>query len=588
MTYTNLPDSSSYNLPQARSEQPGGSLGRKYKATVKSERRGHSSSFPIEQLSVDLLIRCLHWYIVGVCEAAARHSHSSKLFHLEDGHILEDTRGPAPYSWLAIRHVCRAWRKIALTYPQLSAHIFLTRPECVQDLLGRVGPVEITVYDASIEYNTKHRARVADSCSLILAHFAQVAHGRLCVMDDTLAKELSEALGDRSCNARSLALVFTQLGIRQSPFPAGAHFPELRELSCHNMALPNLALNAPRLRALRLTSDIGMNMLSADVLALLGSTSGLEELVLDGILAESETWPHVHEVDPETARWHTVTLPTLRLLRVSTQYATTAMFFLHQVLHPATTALDISFASLGRDLHVYCDCLVAIVLDKIDAWLSLDKLPFRCLSLACTGTKHKGSFLLRLSQDDFNLDPSTPTREIPFFQLSSQGAEPVDQTFFVALVHALPLADSITSASITQSGGYWHMLNWAELLTSLTQLEVLRLGYETHRGPARRAAPSRKISALDPAALAPRLRLLAVSEARVSHLDPSHSVPLAQLAFALSARADSARRAGDTHGLVVQVERDGMLPWPRLPQSKVSRWLGSLLPSSSSTARSRR
>ena len=85
----------------------------------------------VERLPGELIAEIFLWCILSVCSAASRFSYSfpsdPPIPNLDAALAIS----PTPYSWLVIRHVCRAWREVALTYPQLSTHIFLTRPECI-------------------------------------------------------------------------------------------------------------------------------------------------------------------------------------------------------------------------------------------------------------------------------------------------------------------------------------------------------------------------------------------------------------------------------------------------------------------------
>lgn len=571
MTYVALPDQGS--SPQRQDgARPGEPIAIREKAAGKRVgKRERKRASPIGRLTERLLARVFWWYILDVCSAAASRSHSSTVFR--SGKNSADTgttwKPAAPYSWLRIRHVSREWRSIALAHPELSSQIFLTHPECVQDMLNRLGTATFSVYDAMLDYTTKNKDRVATSCKLVLAHADRIVHGSFTFVEEMFSEGYVVPYA-KLYNAETLKLV--SLPGASAPFLSNLHLPQLLQLSC---SLPIHTLDAPSLRALSLVGSAG-NTTTADELLTLLETGipGLEELVLDLALAEDESWPHIHDETLEMAPWSSVTLPWLRQVRIRARYATTALHFLYRVVHSPATAVDLSFTHVSQSVHSYCDCLSTMLLDMIDGWSTLDDLPFCSLCIESSGNKPHGAFTLALSQHNLTLDGATHTCDA-FFRLSADAAEPIDQTFFLAILPALPL-DRITSAAIHTSGAFWHMLNWTELLHALPALEDLRLAYETHRGPWPRGGV--RAHAGDDA-LVPRLRTLSVHEARVYHLDPSHSVPLAQFAQGIAARSELAQREG-APGVAVRVSRDAMVPWPRtVARSKVSRWISAILPS---------
>lgn len=77
---------------------------------------------------------------------------------------------PTPYCWLVIRHVCRGWRQVALSYPKLSSHISLTRPQSVKDLLDRSGNTSLYIYESRAALF----GAVESASRLVLAHFDRI------------------------------------------------------------------------------------------------------------------------------------------------------------------------------------------------------------------------------------------------------------------------------------------------------------------------------------------------------------------------------------------------------------------------------
>ncbi|GJE89257.1 hypothetical protein PsYK624_053530 [Phanerochaete sordida] len=94
------------------------------------------SQFRINDLPPELLAEVFYSYILLV---RVSRQHSAFVGSL-----------PTPYSWLVVRHVCRAWRAVALAYPKLSSHIYLLRRECVQYMLRTSGAGPLYVYGGRI------------------------------------------------------------------------------------------------------------------------------------------------------------------------------------------------------------------------------------------------------------------------------------------------------------------------------------------------------------------------------------------------------------------------------------------------------
>ena len=221
---------------------------------------------PIERLPDEVLAEVFSWCILGVCNAAHRRSQPA----LDDlSEFLTDTAktSPAPYSWLTIRHVCRASREIALTFPELSMHIFLTRPKCVQDMLSRSGTLPLHIYDPSAWFMNLHRNWIIAPSKLVLNHLEPISHGCLIFVysisdDRNMADTVIDAL--RSPGFRTILpdLIFLPVSgwIKPRIFDDFECPTELRHLSCryanvHIHALRNMITRALQLRTLKLVQS---------------------------------------------------------------------------------------------------------------------------------------------------------------------------------------------------------------------------------------------------------------------------------------------------------------------------------------------
>lgn len=116
-----------------------------------------ASHFPIPWLPPEILADIFYWYIIKVY----RVGHTTLPY-------------PNPYCWMAIRHVCRSWRQVALSVHKLSTYICLTCPAVVQDLLDRSGEMPLTVYGCREWRCEWHSAQ--ETFRLVLPHFGRIVH----------------------------------------------------------------------------------------------------------------------------------------------------------------------------------------------------------------------------------------------------------------------------------------------------------------------------------------------------------------------------------------------------------------------------
>lgn len=395
------------------------------------------SDFPILQLPEELLANIFYCYIIDICVAASFQSLSflpdDLLGAPADGYI------PPPYAWLKIRHVCHAWREIALNYPELSTHIFLTRPECVQDMLSRSGTLPLYIYDLSRNYTDDNQERVIASSKLVLKHLNRISRGRLIFLDNSMVEETQQAFQDRTCIASSLRLVFLEFIPSVSPISSSSRFPELRELSCYkfNLVMSSVPLHAPRLQILNL-SECDEPTRADDLLAFLAHIPTLEYLIIHLVLLEHDDWPHLDETVPRNSEYR-ITLPNLRRLTIVSQHASTGLSFLNRITHPPNTSMELTFQTLSEGVHASCDCLLRLLQAKTSAWNEIEAPPMRNLSIACIGAPSDGTLSIELWKDGPKHPPSEAfTRSDPFFSLSIFCITCEQKHLLTSIVQALP------------------------------------------------------------------------------------------------------------------------------------------------------
>ncbi|KIP05756.1 hypothetical protein PHLGIDRAFT_485554 [Phlebiopsis gigantea 11061_1 CR5-6] len=200
--------------------------------------RAHSSDdeepsrFPIQWLPPELLIIVMYWYIRFIYE-------QSKCA----------LGGMSPYSWLTIRHVCRAWRDVALRTPELSTFICLTRLECVQEMMGLSLNLPIHVRERPSGGRRTRDPESFQILTLVMTNFARISTADLeqWINIQSYPPLPFPTLQPRMSAIRSLtwkAWVNYGGGSRHnassSPILPNITFPNLEHLSCSWVRIPSI------------------------------------------------------------------------------------------------------------------------------------------------------------------------------------------------------------------------------------------------------------------------------------------------------------------------------------------------------------
>ena len=471
---------------------------------------GRQPVSPIMRLPGELIAEIFLWCILGVCGIASRISYSLP----SDTPIPNFDDSPAPYSWLIIRHVCHAWREVALTYPQLSTHIFLTRPECVRDVLSRAGTLPLRVYEPSSSFIHAHLKDVIASSKIALGHLKYISHGSLIFRRRDFDSVQGLAATTNSC-VRSLRLIIWHRDSSNFPIPS-VHFSELRDLTCRNADVTRLC-NVSTMQHLRTLKLIYCRRIAVtDLVELLRPAQRLEDLTLKNVIEETEDWPHIRDLTVQATTRKRISLPHLRHLSICENGAAIGLYLLSHIDHPSSTAIHLSFSWLSRGAHSACDCLTTILLDKVDNWGHLATTSSQSLYLFThdhIGTvdccylklwQHHLPFTAEKDDSDHPFDPA-------FFVLSLSDG---DKTFFTSLLRRL-FRTNITAASLTYKTVLWDVIDWGELLPSFSSVRELRLNYYTS-GSSDAQLYHMAPRDSDTQLLCPRLRLLYIDKEHLS------------------------------------------------------------------------
>lgn len=302
-----------------------------------------ASCFPIQELPSELLAEIFYWYILAIFEA------------LDEPY----PKPPTPYAWLTVRHVCRSWRNVALSYPKLNTRIWLNRPDCVQDILERSGKLPLYIMDP---YPRLWDAEaIFQSYMLILPHLSRVTHARLTLTDHLVLSIASlDVIPAIDSKLRSLHLVFMrQLG-PDLPSLDPIEFAELREFICSLGSFRAVSsMLSPRLRRLELSNCSPVS--PGDLARWLQPLQELELLVLREVLDQSTLASNTIATASSLA--DTVILPKLRHFQLSNSSAEDGLDLAHRIRCPPNASIQLHFGWTSRpDLF---DFMIEVMVAKL-------------------------------------------------------------------------------------------------------------------------------------------------------------------------------------------------------------------------------
>ncbi|GJE89255.1 hypothetical protein PsYK624_053510 [Phanerochaete sordida] len=317
-------------------------------------------AFPISRLPPELLAEVFYWHILTVY-ATDYSSHTS----------------PSAYCWLVIRHVCHAWRAVALGFPKLSSHIAPIRPRCVRDLLARSGGVPLYIY----ERQTTASGAAEEARRLVLAHFDRIVYMELSSFDVLLGLTPPSSPVDppiprtvspmRTLAFRGLSSQFSAV----APVCGLYDFPQLEVLNWRWRGLAAAQhLLVPSLRSLSLSSCLQPLEID-DFLGLLRRLDALEALELRDLFKERADDPAA-AVATEIAAG-AVHLPHLRTLTIEDNHGSVLAHVLGHLAIPATAAVSLSTRTVPAD-----PALLAAIAHNATAHLHGAPAPIQALTVA--------------------------------------------------------------------------------------------------------------------------------------------------------------------------------------------------------------
>ncbi|GJE89251.1 hypothetical protein PsYK624_053470 [Phanerochaete sordida] len=296
---------------------------------------GHGSDvdhhhFRIQDLPPELLAEVFHWCILYV--HAARSQYRDQ---------------PTPYAWLAIRHVCRAWRAVALGYPHLSSYIYISNnSECVQTMLEQSGASLLHIYanPAQMPPNRVETQR------RVLEHLHRTVFAQIMLLnpdDDSGTPEIPVVPRQGEITESPMRNLTVQCRSISRPFVlfSDYSFPRLQEFKSTSFPLHLYrALVPPGLRSLSLSRTVGSDQLD-DFIALLNSLPQLESLAVDDLLDLRQDAPP-QGLSPSQAVGPLAKLSRLTTLRVRDSCLATGCYILRRIVYLESAVVKQNFPGL--------------------------------------------------------------------------------------------------------------------------------------------------------------------------------------------------------------------------------------------------
>ncbi|GJE89254.1 hypothetical protein PsYK624_053500 [Phanerochaete sordida] len=482
------------------------------------------ASCPINCLPTEVLAEVFHWCILHV--RAAVDGTSSHL------------APPAPYSWLSVRAVCRHWRAVALSYPTLSTHIWLTRVSCVDSIIKLSGHLPLHVYAIDRAPSELHEED-AELLGLVLRVSQRIAHAKFTLSKDTI--DLLFSLGqDAFPHLSSLSFHVAEFWSPSELLFPNIAFPALRKLECQNLFLVRSlsTITSPRLHSLRLVGC--QTTLKGQLLPLLQQLPGLEELVLKRALHDYSQTLEVHEIlilPPNPLQM--AALPHLKLLHIDEDSGDLVVMLIKYLSFPRSASMRLKahwFSHFQLPSATYLSVLLVGLVEAAPQTLLVSCDPER-FTLSLWDARLPAS------------DAPTPRVVPPRFSCTYDSPP---APFVADVISALPLRH-ISSAYLDERPvAHWSAPHWASLLARTPALEELSLRYETFDVVSPGAAPYRA-----PPIVPPRLpNLKRVEICEMYHRSSaradfeSNTAHLGVIAAALQSHAgvDLSKRRENFHG----------------------------------------
>lgn len=357
---------------------------------------------------------------------------------------------PKPYAWIVIRHVCRAWRAVALTFPKLSSYIHVSTLECVQDMLYRSGTAPLYVSDVSKDFSGSR----IEAQQEVFRHLERIVYA---IAASPPCDGRSHAPHERTKISALRTLVLREP--QSSLWPEFA-FPYLQMFvgSAHQPRLLHEILPST-LRHLTLIGGFSRYPLDA-LLALLHGLPQLRELCLKQLSyidqSEAKDLPgQLHVPDK-------VTLPRLVWLYIHGRGYENGHDLLRRLSYPASATVQQTYLHTDRDpLDLSPDVFLA-------KFMSSNSVPPQSLTIYAAEAQTIELYLWteRLPLEVLRSEARRGASARFAFSMSTAPA-----AFLAALLHKLPLT-GVRAAHLQEGPGPIH-LPWAGVLSRLSSLEEL-------------------------------------------------------------------------------------------------------------------
>lgn len=434
-------------------------------------------------------------------------------------HCIDPKSGARPYSWIPLSHVCHHWREVAVLSPRIWSKIYVTRLDCVKEMLERSKKVPIDVYAGT---GIWHWQNSDDALRLVLKQFARMRTLELRYTSRLQEKDVPSSaplLKTLMLDGVDIEMTIEDVLTSNGGLFEKCDMPSLERLEINNYyqrwASPIFRPTLTRLVLATTVVSLQPSPLS-EVLDALEAMPLLEYVELKNEL------PSIASAGELGGATRVIDLPNLAELRV-TDAGLSCASLLEHMSFPVGIVLFVDCRIATSDVRHVCPVLKSKLLGVGGTESAQPLLTVSLQGEAYHSTHFKAWSEFYPVSDFAQIPEKIPST--PRFTLVLR--LPPDPLVFQALFVGLPLTD-IQSLYLTPPVGYMHVPKdmWISSCASMTELRELCVG-RWAEGPLPEVLSARIPLSADPPPKGRRRRLqpifpkLAVLRFEGTHLRPA-------------------------------------------------------------------